>query len=129
MFRAGIKPEWEDPQNVAGSEFRIEIKCFNNNDLIQQVWQKTVFDLVLGNIPHVNEAIAGIRINQRQKGFSFINFRMEVWMTTCDEKSPMLQDIKKYLEETIIDDILKDQNNAQCKFDARDGFRADMKAK
>ena len=34
MFKAGVKPAWEDPVNAKGSEFRIEVKVFNSNDVI-----------------------------------------------------------------------------------------------
>lgn len=80
--------------NINGSEFRIEIKMFNNNDLITQIWQKMVQDLILGVVPHIKDGIAGVRINQRQKAFSFINFRLEVWMMVDDENSQIVQDIK-----------------------------------
>lgn len=109
MFKAGVKPEWEDPMNIAGSEFRIEVKMYNSNDTVQQIWQKVVIDMVLGNMPHIKDGIAGVRINQRHKNFSFINFRLEVWMMVEDDQSDIVKDIRKYLEEQIIDDILKDQ--------------------
>lgn len=63
MFKAGVKPAWEDPVNQKGSEFRIEVKVFNNNDVVQQLWQKIVFDMVLGNMPHIKQGVAGAKIN------------------------------------------------------------------
>ena len=129
MFKAGVKPEWEDPVNQNGSEFRIEVKMYNNNDTIQQIWQKVVIDMVLGEFPHISDGIAGVRINQRHKNFSFINFRLEIWMTVEKEDCDIVRNIKKYLEEYIIDDLLKDQQGATCKFDSREGFRADLRAK
>ena len=76
--------------------------------------------MVLGNMPHIKDGIAGAKINQRQKQFSFINFRLEIWMTTKDEESDIVKDIRKYLEEDLIDDVLKDQrHNVQVKFESR----------
>lgn len=56
-----------------------------------------VFDMVLGNMPHIKNGVAGVRINQRSKNFSFINFRLEIWMTVDDEQCKIVQDIKQYL--------------------------------
>ena len=120
MFKGGVKPAWEDPVNSKGSEFRIEVKVFNNNDIVQQLWQKIVFDMVLGNMPHIKDGIAGAKINQRQKQFNFINFRLEIWMTVNDEQSEIIKDIRKYLEDDLIEDCLKDQRHqVNIKFESR----------
>lgn len=85
--------------------------------------------MVLGNMPHINTAVTGIRINQRQKQFSFLHFRLELWMTHGDENHPEVKDLRKYLEEQVIDDILKDMSNVVCKFDDRAAFKEEMKQK
>ena len=61
MFKTGIVPMWEDKMNANGSEFRIELKG-SNPDIIQAVWEKLVFDIVTGVIPHLKEIVAGIRL-------------------------------------------------------------------
>ena len=129
MFKDGIKPQWEDEANAKGSEFRIEIKLFNNNDSVQQIWHKIVSDLVLGHAPHIKDGIAGVRINMRQKSFQFVNYRLEVWMMIEDEKDKIIQDIKKYLEENILNDILRDQHGAYLKFEDRKQHKEEMAAK
>ena len=67
-----------------------------------------VFDIVTGNIPKVDEAVVGVRLVQKAKGFSLSSFRLEVWLKEDEEKSANNEAIKKFLEEQIITNILKD---------------------
>ena len=68
MFKTGIKPAWEDEANKKGAEFRVEIRN-HSTETLQNVWERVVFDMVTGNMPHCKEGVAGVRINQKQKNF------------------------------------------------------------
>ena len=80
--------------------------------------------MVLGNMPHIKDGVAGAKINQRVKQLSFINFRLEIWMTNNDEQSEIVKDIRKYLEDDLIEDVLKDQRqNVVVKWESRKDFK------
>ena len=50
-------------------------------------------------------------------------------MTSNDEQSEIVKDIRKYLEEDLIEDVLKDQRqNVQVKWESREGFKDFQKA-
>ena len=62
MFQTGIRPEWEDPKNEKGGEFRIELVNFKQDHELQQLWEGIIFDLVTGNVPHADTGVAGVRL-------------------------------------------------------------------
>ena len=37
MFKTGVRPEWEDPVNSKGSEYRIELSAFKDDALLQKL--------------------------------------------------------------------------------------------
>ena len=107
MFQHGIMPAWEDPVNAKGSEFKVDLGMLRDNDIIQNIWEKMVFDIISGTIPKV-EIIVGVRLVQKAKNNSLSSFRLEVWLSGDDEKSDTSEAIKKFLEDKIIGDMLKD---------------------
>lgn len=106
MFKEGILPAWEDPVNKDGSEFRIDIPKYSNGEVIQNVWQQLVMDMLTGEMPHVTDGVAGVRLVVKAKNFNFQNFRIELWMSQKDEENEVLKDLKDYLQNKIVDDIL-----------------------
>ena len=64
LFKDGIKPMWEDEANKKGGEWRIEIKQHTTENL-QKIWERVIFDMITGNMPHCKEAVAGVRLNQK----------------------------------------------------------------
>lgn len=116
IFKFGIQPKWEDEQNKGGAEYRIDLK--QNLDAVQQVWKTLVFDLMKGTVPHIEKGIAGVRINQKHKKFSFLGFRLEIWLHTKEEHSEMNKDIKTYLEKNIVKGVIGDSLEVSW-FDAR----------
>lgn len=44
-------------------------------------------------------------------------------MTSSDENGPIISDIRDYLQNDIIGDVLKDQQGLNVKWDNRDGFK------
>ena len=68
MFKTGISPMWEDDANKKGGEWRLEIKQHTTENL-QKIWERLVFDMITGNMPHCKEGVAGVRLNQKQKNF------------------------------------------------------------
>ena len=108
MFLHGVMPAWEDPVNAKGSEFKVDLGQLRDADIIQNIWEKMVFDIIAGNIPKVDEAVVGVRLVQKAKGNCLSSFRLEVWLSGDEEKSANNEAIKKFLEDIIIGDLLKD---------------------
>ena len=126
MFKSGVTPAWEDPVNEKGSEFRVELKNVSG-DSVQDLWQRAIFDMVTGRMPHIKDGVAGFRLVQRQKSMTFTNYRVEVWMTVEDEKSAIVEDIKKYIEDELIKKLGDGSNYIQAKFESRADFKKDHK--
>ena len=58
---------------------------------------------------------------------TFTNYRVEVWMTVEDEKSAIVEDIKKYIEDELIKKLGDGSNYIQAKFESRADFKKDHK--
>jgi len=116
MFKTGIMPAWEDPQNKPGSEFKLELTNVRDISTLQKVWETLIFGCVTGNIPKVKDGVCGVRFMQKVKQFSLFHFRIEVWMSKGDENSEEVQAIKGFLEGLMKSDALKDVENLNLKF-------------
>lgn len=80
IFKDGIRPEWEDPENENGGEWSIRKRLFPES--LNQVWDNLILGLIGEDIDPVNE-ITGARIVHRtRKGQDFI--RLELWLRTRD---------------------------------------------
>lgn len=110
MFKTGIKPAWEDEMNKNGSEFRIDLGYMKDPEKVQIIWETLVFDIVTGNMPHIEKHVAGVKLNQKTKGNTLNSFRFELWLLSDQEKCAENEEIKRYLETRIIGELLKDTN-------------------
>ena len=75
LFKEGVKPEWEDPQNKNGCSLHVEIKDATPEQ-IDKIWKSLVFGLVGGTLPY-SEKIMGIRMLDRLKKHDCL--KCEVW--------------------------------------------------
>lgn len=77
LFRDGIKPEWEDPCNIQGSEWgcreNLEVERF------AQLWRDYILGAIGEHIPHCN----GIRAINKSNRTRTLH-KIEVWMDTSD---------------------------------------------
>ena len=77
LFKKGIKPEWEDPMNNAGSELTCRsVRSFDAADVF---WE----NLVLGSIGETmdeGDEICGCRIVNKTTGK--LSIKIEVWLRT-----------------------------------------------
>ncbi|GMH77127.1 hypothetical protein TrRE_jg4455 [Triparma retinervis] len=81
IFKKGIKPEWEDPQNRDGGCFYIRQAL--DPDQVDIYWQNTVLALI-GETLDEKDSIAGARIVDKGKNFAL--YRFELWLKTADEE-------------------------------------------
>jgi hypothetical protein len=83
MFRKGVEPQWEDPANREGGEYKLRLNPsvgFNQGevslDFLNRVWEVLVQDLITRRFTNSDD-IVGVRIVDK----SFAgkeNFRIEV---------------------------------------------------
>mmetsp|Transcript_2995 Transcript_2995/g.4549 ORF Transcript_2995/g.4549 Transcript_2995/m.4549 type:complete len:186 (-) Transcript_2995:134-691(-) len=75
VFKKGIRPEWEDPVNAAGSE--LVYRHSRNIDLADVYWENLVLGLIAETIDEGDE-ICGCRVTYKTKS----NIKLEVWLRT-----------------------------------------------
>lgn len=92
MFRNDVKPEWEDPINIKGSEWG----CRESLDKkkFSQMWNEYVLGAIGEKIPHC----VGIRaINKSNKQRSL--HKIEIWMDKTD--TPSIQECRRSLNAIL----------------------------
>ena len=107
MFIHGIAPQSEDRTNKG--YFRIELGKIKEAPLLQKIWETLVYDCVTGNIPGLDEkdeGLTGIRFVQKSNYNTLNSFRVEIWTKGFDDKLQVYKDIKSYLENNILEDIM-----------------------
>ncbi|CAD7970824.1 unnamed protein product [Amoebophrya sp. A120] len=84
LFRAGIKPAWEDPLNMNGGEFQFRLKKFTfqeNAALADEYWNNLVLGVLGGQI-QPSSMITGLRLVDRlEYAKTAAVLRIEVWFT------------------------------------------------
>lgn len=100
MFRKGIEPQWEDPQNAKGGEYKMRLYLNNIQeptlDFLNKVWESLVQDLITNRFPH-SEEVVGVRIVDK----SFANkenFRIEVWTRYDVDTSEKAKAIREFID-------------------------------
>lgn len=79
LFREGVRPEWEDPQNANGGHFQY---MFRPNSIhppqLDEYWNNIVIGLVGGTI-EPSEMITGVRLLDKSTVGRNSCIRIEVW--------------------------------------------------
>lgn len=103
LFKKGIEPEWEDPNNQIGGEWFCRQQPMESAQL-DMYWQ----NLVLGVIGNTIESsslserfINGVRVVD--KGRNFPLFRFELWIRTKDVN--VRQRLKENLLQVLTDGV------------------------
>ena len=76
LFRAGIEPKWEDPQNLQGTSLICELHDPAPEDL-DLIWSDLVFALI-GERFEYSEEINGVRVLDRLQKFGLV--KVELWI-------------------------------------------------
>ena len=91
LFRAGVKPLWEDEANQGGGCFKIKIDKKRSNKL----WQNAVFTMVSPK-NRSSDLMNGIRIKVRE----FFD-EIEIWMNAEAADRDRLEGLKFVLKENL----------------------------
>lgn len=80
LFREGIRPEWEDPRNIIGSEWGCRETL--DKELFRTLWTDYVLGAIGENIPHC----VGIRAINKTNRSRYLH-KIEIWMDVIDTAS------------------------------------------
>ena len=84
LFKDGIAPEWEDPQNIAGGEWNLR-KSGRGPDDMDAWWTNLVLGLI-GETIDSGDDIAGARVVDKSNGKGAHSvYRIELWLKTKDD--------------------------------------------
>jgi len=85
LFKAGIKPEWEDKANRAGGEWFIRKALALSH--LDDVWMKLVLGMI-GETLDKGDEITGARVvDKSARGKAM--YRLELWFRTKDAMDPL----------------------------------------
>lgn len=94
LFKFGIEPKWEDPQNQMGGEWRVTVPSTRKAQL-DEYWVNTVLTVIgEGFGPAESDDIAGIVVNIK-RGVD----RIAIWTKTSLDK-PLQESIGRRWRET-----------------------------
>ena len=78
---------------------------FSATSTVQSLWERLLFDIVSQEIPHC-DFIAGVRLLDKSMSNKQGFFRLEVWTKFDDESSKLGSEMKAYLHENFVEQIL-----------------------
>jgi translation initiation factor 4E len=83
VFKAGVRPEWEDPQNKHGGKWSYQYKDKNSVD-IDRIWLQVMMAAIGETLEEEEDGeVMGVVVNVR-KGF----YRVGVWTRTLGKPIP-----------------------------------------
>lgn len=100
VFKTGVKPAWEDPENKMGGEWTAQ-NCTNVMDL-DRAFENVLLAMV-GETLDDEADVNGLRVVDKSaahKGSAGCRYRLELWLRTSD-KSVTEQIIKPRLENAL----------------------------
>jgi len=68
LFKEGIQPMWEDPNNIEGGRWLIQVDKNKRNELLDHYWLELLMAVIGEQFDDHGDQICGLVINVRQKG-------------------------------------------------------------
>jgi len=68
LFKEGIRPMWEDPNNIEGGRWLIQVDKARRNELLDHYWLELLMAVVGEQFDDCGENVCGVVVNIRQKG-------------------------------------------------------------
>mmetsp|Transcript_25493 Transcript_25493/g.51025 ORF Transcript_25493/g.51025 Transcript_25493/m.51025 type:complete len:249 (-) Transcript_25493:66-812(-) len=85
IFRKGVQPEWEDPENCKGAHFLVTLKPNLGGGLIDELWNNVVLGMVSDSIKPAS-MITGVRLVDKLAGAKPV-LRIELWFNKFDQET------------------------------------------
>lgn len=86
IFREGVAPEWEDPQNANGGHFQLQLKPQTGAGIIDELWNNIVVGMVSGAIEPAG-MLTGARLVDKLDARLKPVLRIELWFNEYDVES------------------------------------------
>lgn len=102
IFRKGIEPLWEHPENVKGGHFMLQLKPSLGAGLIDEIWNNVVIGMIGGAIQPA-EVVNGVRLVDKLgvKGKPS-TIRIELWFNDMDANDTgMLYNLRGAFERCL----------------------------
>jgi len=68
LFKEGIKPMWEDENNIKGGRWLVAVDKLKRNELLDHYWLELLMAIIGEQFEEHGEHICGAVVNVRQKG-------------------------------------------------------------
>jgi len=95
LFRQGIKPQWEDEQNVKGGAWKLVLPSRMRNTDLDRLWLETVFSMIGEVYGDNGNFVNGAYLQRRQR-----EDRILLWTSNADDKESTMT-IGKVLKEKL----------------------------
>jgi len=95
LFKEGIKPMWEDPQNINGGRWLIQVDKMQRNTVLDSYWLELLMAVIGEQFEDMGDQICGAVVNVRTKGD-----KISLWTRDCnnyDQLKKMGQILKQKL--------------------------------
>ena len=100
LFREGVRPEWEDPQNAHGGHFQYVFKPTSvHPPQLDEYWNNIVMGLVGGTI-EPREMITGVRLLDKSTVGRNACIRIEVWFNDFS-KTDKISQLRQSIENVM----------------------------
>ena len=95
LFKEGIKPMWEDPQNKDGGRWLISIDKRMRNQLLDDLWMEVMMCLIGEAFGEYGNAVNGAVVNVRVKGD-----KIALWLSEFLDKEAVtsIGNVEPYLD-------------------------------
>lgn len=111
LFKKGITPEWEDPENRDGCQ--LESFKYLSAEAMNIHWENLVFGLI-GERVDENDNICGVRlVNQNKKGKA--NCKFEIWLKRKDN------DAANRVKANLLEALVEGNDRVKVNFKMLDG--------
>jgi len=84
LFRKGVRPAWEDPENAKGGHFMVQLKPQIGGGTVDELWNNIILGIVGGGIEPA-DMITGVRLVDKLTHKTKPLLRIEVWFNDMDE--------------------------------------------
>jgi len=85
FFKEGIEPMWEDPRNIEGGRWLINLQRHQRNVDLDMFWQETLLCLIGEIFDPYSDEVLGAVVNIRPKGD-----KLAIWTADAEKKNQIM---------------------------------------
>jgi len=101
LFKEGIRPMWEDPNNIEGGRWLIQVDKARRNELLDHYWLELLMAVVGEQFEECGENVCGVVVNIRQKGDKVSLWTRDATKEEMNRKIGLISKQKLGLAESI----------------------------